>query len=274
MSLTLAQVKTLIGNVSTLSKQQRDIIAEYWYGGGRNRSEAARLCGCQRNSPSRIFKMLESKQDTAIKAAMKGQIPEIIVAAAKDVLDLTDPTVLKGKEILSMVDDLVREASRDGRGREFKDLMTFRQTIVDIRDEMPATKVDIERTLGPKGLKGMDGEIAKTLELFLAHKDQFPISMGVLNGLYPTETDPAQPADEGQAAEEPEKDPLRDPATTYPKEAIQGGQTQELAPSDQPEKPSTPTPGASGLGRPLFGAPPHSTSLPSLETVTDSKDDD
>lgn len=228
MSLTLAQVKTLIGNVSTLSKQQRDIIAEYWYGGGRNRSEAARLCGCQRNSPSRIFKMLESKQDTAIKAAMQGQIPEIIVAAAKDVLDLTDPTVLKGKEILSMVDDLVREASRDGRGREFKDLMTFRQTIVDIRDEMPATKVDIERTLGPKGLKGMDGEIAKTLELFLAHKDQFPISMATLDSYL----------------NEP---PLEDYAPMDP--------PQGLAPTDQPEKPSTPTPGASGLGRPLFKEP-------------------
>lgn len=82
--------------------------------------------------------------------------------------------VLTDQRIMDILDQNIKASSDAGETRNVKDLISVRNSIRPIREGLPVTKLDTERTLGHKGLLGMDEVLTSTLARFLTHYKEFP----------------------------------------------------------------------------------------------------
>ena len=180
-------------------------FVELYMGGEIKWAEYERECGIFYRTAKRWYDFLEKERENEETSNFAPQLISEADIKAPDLTKAPDgKRLISGTDYISMCEEGMISANSDGRVRDFKLYSDLRSSVVDIAAEMPATHLDIERTLGREGLLGMDEVLAKTIARLAEYHTDFPKTWTTLCRMF---------GRENQAAETPAKEKSQNPNT-------------------------------------------------------------
>lgn len=166
-------------------------MAQQWASGQRTAAALQRNFGLAHQTAVTIRQYLETaEREAAVIRYESTPAPQLIAPSDIKAPPLvengshkyTAPT-LTGPAFLRRLDELLKEAIEEGSIANIDKLYKIRTELSDFASELPNTHVDIERTLGIAGLKGMDQVLAETLSNLPEHARSFPKTVAQIHAI-------------------------------------------------------------------------------------------
>lgn len=206
--LPLREVNTLLAEKTRISMEKRRQIADMWRQGYTKVADYQRQTKIAEKTAYKVVNMLKKAEEDYVLQQSGGTVG-IGEPAQHDpdhedfVGDDNEKDVLTDQRIMDILDKNIQISSDAGETRNVKDLISVRNAIVPIREGLPKTKIDIERTLGRKGILGMDDQLVATISRFLTHRAEYPKTWTFLCNTFAfnPENDPLLPTDEDVSRE-------------------------------------------------------------------------